>query len=107
MLTSTAALTSKDLAQAQGWFFKRFTVDGIDVLAMAVPYRQQMGVFKRCLSFLAFLLLATVIVLFVKKVDVVYATSTPLTVGIPALAARWFRQKNLSSKFATNGLNPW
>ncbi len=93
MLTSTAALTKEDLVQASGWFFKRFTVDGINVLAMAVPYRQQMGVFKRCLSFLAFLLLATVIVLFVRKVDVVYATSTPLTVGIPALAARWFRQK--------------
>jgi glycosyltransferase involved in cell wall biosynthesis len=93
MLTSTAALTSKDLAQAQGRFFKRFTVDGINVLATTVPYRQQMGVFKRCLSFLAFLLLATVITLFVKKVDIVYATSTPLTIGIPALAARWFRRK--------------
>jgi glycosyltransferase involved in cell wall biosynthesis len=91
MLTSTASLTNEDLVQASGRFFKRFTVDGIDVLAMVVPYRQQMGVFKRCLSFLAFLLLATVIALFVGKVDVVYATSTPLTVGIPALAARWFR----------------
>jgi glycosyltransferase involved in cell wall biosynthesis len=93
MLTTAAALTKEDLVQASGRFFKRFTVDGINVLAMAVPYRQQMGVFKRCLSFLAFLLLATVIVLFVRKADVVYATSTPLTVGIPALAARWFRRK--------------
>jgi glycosyltransferase involved in cell wall biosynthesis len=93
MLTTTTQLTNKDLAQVQGRFFKRFTVDGINVLAMAVPYHQQMGVFKRCLSFLAFLLLATVITLFAKKVDVVYATSTPLTVGIPVLAARWFRLK--------------
>jgi hypothetical protein len=35
MLTSTAALTKEDLVQASGRFFKRFTVDGIDVLAMA------------------------------------------------------------------------
>jgi len=93
MLTSTAQLTSEDMAQASSWFFKRFTVEGIDVLTLAVPYRQQMGVFKRCLSFLAFLLLASVIALFAGKVDVVYATSTPLTVGIPALVARWFRRK--------------
>ena len=51
--------------------------------------------FKRCLSFLAFLQLASVIVLFVGKVDAVYATSTPLTVGIPALVAKWFRRKRV------------
>jgi glycosyltransferase involved in cell wall biosynthesis len=93
MLTSTANLTSGDLAQAHGRFFKKFTVDGIDVLAMAVPYRQQMSVFKRCLSFLAFLLLSSGVVLFIRKVDIVYATSTPLTIGIPAIASRWFRRK--------------
>jgi glycosyltransferase involved in cell wall biosynthesis len=93
MLTSTANLTSEDLAYARGRFFKKFTVDGINVLAMAVPYRQQMGIFKRCLSFLAFLLLSSGVVLFIRKVDIVYATSTPLTIGIPAIAARWFRRK--------------
>jgi len=93
MLTCTANLTREDLVQAKGWFFKRFAVDGIDVLAMAIPYRQQMGVFKRCMSFLAFLKLASIIALFIPKIDVIYATSTPLTVGIPALAAKWFRGK--------------
>jgi hypothetical protein len=68
MLTSTANLTSEDLVQAHGRFFKKFTVDGIDVLAMAVPYRQQMSVFKRCLSFLAFLMLSSGVVLFIRKV---------------------------------------
>jgi glycosyltransferase involved in cell wall biosynthesis len=91
MLTSTAQLTNGDLAEARGLFLKRFTTAGIDVLALNIPYRQQMGVFKRCLSFLGFLLFASVTVLFLRKVDVVYATSTPLTVGIPALAARWFK----------------
>jgi glycosyltransferase involved in cell wall biosynthesis len=93
MLTSTTNLTSEDLAQANGWFFKKFTVDGINVLALNIPYRQQMGVFKRCMSFLAFLMLSSFIVLVISKVDVIYATSTPLTIGIPALAAKWFRRK--------------
>ncbi len=92
MLTSTANLTSEDLAQAHGRFFKKFTVDGIDVMAMAVPYRQQMSVFKRGLSFLAFLLLSSGVVLFTRKPDIVYATSTPLTVGVPCLFGKWLRK---------------
>jgi glycosyltransferase involved in cell wall biosynthesis len=93
MLTCTANLTKADLAQATGRFFKRFNVEGINVLAMAIPYRQQMGVLKRCMSFLAFLKLASLITLFIRKVDIIYATSTPLTIGIPALTAKWFRRK--------------
>jgi glycosyltransferase involved in cell wall biosynthesis len=93
MLTSTAVLAKEDLVHARGWFFKRFTVEGINVLAMTVPYRQQMGVFKRCLSFLAFQFLATFITIFTPRVDIIYATSPPLTIGIPALAWKWFRHK--------------
>jgi glycosyltransferase involved in cell wall biosynthesis len=88
MLTTTAQLTDSDLKDAVGSFFKRFTIDGIDVLALAVPYKQKMGILKRCLSFLAFLLLASVVALFIRKVDIVYATSTPLTVGIPAVVLK-------------------
>lgn len=95
VLTTTAQLTSGDLASVRGWFFRRLTIDGISVLAATIPYRQQMGVFKRCLSFLAFLLLASVVVLFIRKVDVVYATSTPLIVGIPALIAKRLGHKEL------------
>ncbi len=93
MLTTGAQLTNQDLAKAKGLFFKRFTIDGIDVLVLSIPYRQQMGIFKRCLSFLAFLLIASVVVVFMKKVDIIYATSTPLTIGIPAVVAKWFKRK--------------
>jgi len=93
MLTSTAQLTNQDLAVAKGWLLKRFTIEGIDVLALAIPYRQQMGSLRRGLSFFAFLVLSSLLILFLRKFDVVYASSTPLTVGIPALAARWFRRK--------------
>jgi glycosyltransferase involved in cell wall biosynthesis len=93
MLTSIANLTKEDLSRATGHFFKRFTLNGIDVLALAIPYRQQMSTLKRCLSFLAFVLVSSVVSLFIRKVDVVYATSTPLTIGIPALVAKWLRRK--------------
>jgi glycosyltransferase involved in cell wall biosynthesis len=93
MLTCTANLTREDLARARGRFFKKFTVEGIDVLAMAVPYSQQMGLFKRSMSFMVFLMFASIIVLLIPKIDVIYATSTPLTIGIPAIVAKWFRRK--------------
>ncbi len=93
ILTSTAQLSREDLAESRGRFFKRFEIDGVNVIALAVPYRQQMRTILRCLSFLFFLLMASLTVVFVKKVDIVYASSTPLTIGIPALAAKWLRDK--------------
>lgn len=94
VIASTAQLTKDDLSAARGSFFKKFTADGINVIAMAIPYRQQMGVLKRCLSFAVFSLLCSIAILFIRKFDVVYAISTPLTTGIPAIAAKWFKRKN-------------
>ena len=93
MLTSTAALTEMDLANAKGRVFKRFQIEGVDVLALNMSYKQQMSMIRRCWAFLLFLLMASVAVLFVKKVDLVYASSTPLTVGIPSLVAKWFKRQ--------------
>jgi glycosyltransferase involved in cell wall biosynthesis len=92
MLTAVAQLCEQDLQDAKGRFIKRITIDGIDVRAVNLPYNQKMGFIKRCLSFIGFVLIASVYVLFVKRSDVIYATSTPLTVGIPALIAKWFRR---------------
>lgn len=71
----------------------RLGVDGIDVHALRVPYRQQMSMTRRILAFLQFVLLATWAALRVKGVDVVFATSTPLTIAIPGmLASLWHRR---------------
>lgn len=91
MLTTTCNLSKNELANATGRLFKRCVIEGIDIVAVKIPYRQQMGTFSRLLSFFSFLLVASVFVLFVKNVDVIYATSTPLTVGIPALVGKWLR----------------
>jgi glycosyltransferase involved in cell wall biosynthesis len=93
MLTSTAQLSSEDLAESSGRFFKRLKIDDIDVIALAVPYSYQMSVPVRCGSFLLFLILASATVLFLRGIDVIYATSTPLTIGVPALVAKWLRRK--------------
>lgn len=61
------------------------TVDGIDVVAVRVPYAQQMSTLARLRSFFSFMFWATVIGLFLPRHDVVFASSTPLTVGVPAV----------------------
>jgi len=93
VLTTTAQLTADDLRNAKGRFFKRFLIEGIDVLAVSIPYRQQMGILKRCMVFTAFVTAAVWLVISLGKYDIIYATSTPLTVGIPALFAKWLRRK--------------
>ncbi len=92
MLTTTAQLTDDDLKDANGRFLRKTTIEGIRVLAVYVPYRQQMGMGKRILSFLAFSVISSVAALFIRKVDVIYATSTPLTAGIPAIVLKWLKR---------------
>ena len=92
MLTTIAQLCEQDLQDAKGYLIKQAIIDGIDVRVVNSPYNQKMGFIKRCLSFIAFILIASIYVLFIKNVDIIYATSTPLMVGIPALIAKWLRR---------------
>jgi len=92
MLTTTAQLTYGDLKNSSGRLVKKVAIEGFDVLALRIPYRQQMGIAKRILSFLAFSVISSVVALFIKNVDVVFATSTPLPVGVPALVAKWLKR---------------
>ncbi|MFQ5495869.1 MAG: glycosyltransferase family 4 protein, partial [Phycisphaerae bacterium] len=95
MLTSLAQLTEADLPDAatrdKQRPVTRLVIDGIDVVALQVPYHQTMGGVRRVWSFVRFMLACTWRVLCMRSVDVVYATSTPLTIGIPPLLARWLR----------------
>jgi len=93
MLTSIAQLTPDDLKNTEGQFIKRFTIEGIDVRAITIGYSQKMGFAKRVQAFLGFMIAAVFYVVFKQGYDIVYATSTPLTVGIPALCAKWLRRK--------------
>lgn len=72
--------------------FRRGMVDGIDVLEFDLAYSNSDGFFRRSLTFMAFAFRSVGLV-FSESYDVVFATSTPLTAGIPGIFARWLRGK--------------
>jgi glycosyltransferase involved in cell wall biosynthesis len=71
---------------------RRGEVDGIDVIELQVAYSNKLGFVRRALSFLLFALRSAKVAL-TQQHDLVFATSTPLTVAIPGLLSRWFRRK--------------
>ena len=66
-------------------------MEGIDLVVLRVPYSNDMGFGKRIWAFVRFAMGATFQALKVKDVDVVFATSTPLTIILPGYCASRFR----------------
>jgi glycosyltransferase involved in cell wall biosynthesis len=69
------------------------SIDGINVVYIKEEYSQNMSVYRRLKSFFGFMFKSTRIALKQKDVDLVFATSTPLTVGFPALIMKWVKKK--------------
>ncbi len=67
-------------------------VDGIHVIELELPYSNRDGFLKRALTFLRFAWQSTWIAQR-RDYDVLFATTTPLTAGIPGIVARWLRGK--------------
>lgn len=67
-------------------------VDGIDVVEFDLSYSNSDGFLRRTASFLRFAMRSVVLALR-ERCDVVFATSTPLTAGIPGIFARWTRRR--------------
>lgn len=67
-------------------------IDGINVVIVGTSYSNKQSYLRRIISFVCFILLSTYAALRIKKVNVVYATSTPLTVGIPAMVLKWLER---------------
>jgi glycosyltransferase involved in cell wall biosynthesis len=84
MLTSSAGL-GESWAPSAGWHSHK--VDGIHLEVMHVPYSNKMSFPQRIKAFFRFALGATWQVRRFPA-DVVFATSTPLTIIIPGLAAK-------------------
>lgn len=61
----------------------RLSIDGINLIVLRIPYGNAMGFLRRLWAFLRFAIGGLVAALKVKDVDVVFATSTPLTIIIP------------------------
>ncbi|MEH6514387.1 MAG: glycosyltransferase family 4 protein [Maribacter arcticus] len=60
-------------------------IDGIEIVYVEAPYSQNMGVFGRLKAFIVFMWKSTKVAFKQKSIALVIATSTPLTVGVPAL----------------------
>jgi glycosyltransferase involved in cell wall biosynthesis len=71
---------------------RRGKVDGIDVIELELDYSNADSFLKRTLTFLRFSL-ASVGIALREPCDLIFATTTPLTAGIPGIAARWLRGK--------------
>ena len=70
----------------------RGIVDGIDIIQISVPYSNNMGLSARAKSFVSFAWQSTKYAI-KEDYDVLFATSTPLTVGIPGIIMKLFRRK--------------
>lgn len=71
---------------------RRGDVDGIDVIEFELSYSNKLSFLRRVLVFLTFAW-RSVLVALREDYDVVFATTTPLTAGIPGIIARWLRGK--------------
>ncbi|ESK57227.1 glycosyltransferase family 4 protein [Acinetobacter tjernbergiae] len=71
---------------------RRGMVDGIDIIEFELPYSNALSFLKRILIFLSFAF-KSIKVAFTEQYDLVFATTTPLTAGIPGIFAKWFRRK--------------
>jgi len=64
--------------------FRTHWIDGIKVVVCNTYYSNKLGVPARLWAFVKFAVLSTTACLLERKADLIFATSTPLTVGIPA-----------------------
>ena len=71
---------------------RKGNVDGIDIIEFELPYSNSLSFLKRILIFLSFAF-KSIKVAFTEQYDVLFATTTPLTAGIPGIFAKWFRRK--------------
>lgn len=71
-----------------GGLVARFRVDGIDVISINVGYSNYMRLQRRVYSFFKFMAVSAAEAVRVKGVDVVFASTTPLTVGITGRIAQ-------------------
>jgi len=67
-------------------------IEGIHVIYLKTPYSNYMSFKKRSYSFINFSLLSTLSGIRIKKYDLIFATSTPLTVAIPGIILSFFRR---------------
>lgn len=93
MLCGSAQHSVTGLTQPFSAGKRRGFVEGIEVIEIDLVYSNYDGFLKRAIKFLKFVFKTVQIVVFTGKYDLLYATSTPLTVIIPGVMAKIIRRK--------------
>ncbi|NGM73067.1 glycosyltransferase family 4 protein [Sphingobacterium sp. SGL-16] len=78
-------------------------IDGIKVISIRNKYTNSMGPKERMWSFFKFMVFSSYIALVEKKIDLVFSSSTPLTVAVPAL----IRKKLKGTKYIFEVRDLW
>ena len=84
--------------------FRSGSVDGINIIEIDLNYSNSDGMIKRTFTFLKYIIAGTMIALKLRY-DLIFATSTPLTVGIPAIILKLLK-KNIPFIFEVRDLWP-
>ncbi len=92
MVCASHQLGKSDLEGAFVRGRRRGMVEGIDLIELDLRYSNHASLVRRAGIFLKFAVRSVGIAL-TEKFDVAFATTTPLTAGIPAIASRWLRRK--------------
>ena len=92
MLCGKYSSTDAGLSGKFHYGVRKINLDGFLVCQLDCYYSNHLGTFQRCFVFFKFAIWSSVQALF-KDYDVIYTTSTPLTVGIPGILAKFFRRK--------------
>lgn len=90
MLCGASVLAGLSIDDASIWRSVRGNIDGIDVVAVPLRYSNHDGLIHRALVFVRFACHSSWIAM-TGKYDLLFATSTPLTVGLPGLVSKLVR----------------
>lgn len=91
MLTGSSRLSGPEFRR----LVARIEVDGISVVSIRNAYSNHMSAKRRIISFALFAVAASVVGVFLPRPDVVFATSTPLSVAVPGLWLSWLKRRPL------------
>ena len=86
-------ITTDQQAQGDGPAWRETNEAGIQVHWARQPYNNSMGWIGRMKAFVGFAIAASRRAVSFRDADIIFATSTPLTIAIPAIFASWWLKK--------------
>jgi len=92
MVCGSSVVSETGLSCKPSNSIRKGTVDGIEVVELHLPYSNYDNFLQRSLTFLKFALHSTKIAI-ETDYDILFATSTPLTVGIPGIVMKFFKPR--------------